>query len=355
MPQSRLVPLAALLVLASSLHLQAQFSDEGSIIVELSVARGGFPTGHVLVQLETRGAIVGQTFSDDEGKLAFYFLKANLYHVTINDNDYEPVSRDVPLNPSQNHMEIVHIDLVPKSSDAASPFVTSRPGANAHMMDTSVNQPQQRNVAGNPYLTNPAEYNRQFPKEAVKEFDKGGESSRKGKFDDAIRHYLKALSLAPDYYPARNDLGTVYLQMGKFDAAREEFLHVLKSNANDPSAYFNLANVSLLTQEFQEGLQFAEQGLGKLPNSATGLFLRGCLDRRLGKFEEAERSLRDALQFDPSLANAHLELVNLYRQQENRQAVVAELQAFIKLFPNNPIVPRVKDALQRLQATPVVN
>jgi len=44
-------------------------------------------------------------------------------------------------------------------------------------------------------------------------------------------------------------------------------------------------------------------------------------------------------------------LVNLYRQEENRGAVVAELQAFLKLYPNNPIAPRVKGMLQKLGAT----
>ena len=108
----------------------------------------------------------------------------------------------------------------------------------------------------------------------------------------------------------------------------------------------------LLSQQFQEGLDYVNRGLAKEPNSGTGLFIQGSLYRHLGRMPEAERSLRNSLQADPTLANAHLELVNLYRQQENRGAVVAELQAFLKLYPNNPIAPRVKNMLVKLGAMP---
>jgi len=64
--------------------------------------------------------------------------------------------------------------------------------------------------------------------------------------------------------------------------------------------------------------------------------------------KEAEQSLRDALQYDPSLAMAHLELVNLYRQEENRPLIIAELESFLKLYPGNPMAPKVREALQRL-------
>ena len=60
----------------------------------------------------------------------------------------------------------------------------------------------------NPYLIDPADYNRQFPKKTLKEFDKGVEADHQGKTDEAIEHYEKALSFSPNYYPAHNNLGS---------------------------------------------------------------------------------------------------------------------------------------------------
>src|SRR5205814_948240 len=145
---------------------------------------------------------------------------------------------------------------------------------------------------------------KRFPKDAVKEFNRGGESQRKGKLDEAAKHYLRCIALAADFFPAHNDLGTIYLQKADFPSARKEFEEVVKANPNDASAYFNLANVSLLSQQFQEGLDYVNRGLAKEPNSGTGLFIQGSLYRHLGRMPEAERSLRNSLQADPTLANA---------------------------------------------------
>ena len=323
---------------------------EGSIIGELHVERSGSPSKRIEVRLETRGAMVGMTYADDEGKFGFYLLKGNEYHVLINDSDYVPVDVAVAVNPEMNRENMVPIFLVPAETAGPAGSVGPRGGANAHMMDSSGSaQSKDRNVQGNnPYLSNPQEYTKNFPKKAVKEYEKGIESNHKGKMDDAIAHYLRALALAPAFYPAHNDLGAAYLEKGDFASGRGEFEQVVKLNPTDASAYFNLANVSLLTQQYREGMGYVAQGLSKLPNSATGLFIRGSLDRHLGNLKEAEQSLRDALQYDPSLAMAHLELVNLYRQEENRPLIIAELESFLKLYPGNPMSPKVREALRRL-------
>ncbi len=45
---------------------------------------------------------------------------------------------------------------------------------------------------------------------------------------------------------------------------------MIKVNPSDAAAYFNLANLSLLTQQLEKGHQWVEQGLSK----TTGLGLR---------------------------------------------------------------------------------
>ena len=215
-------------------------------------------------------------------------------------------------------------------------------------------QPDQRSANGtatagnNPYLVNSADFAKRYSKDALKVFDKAGESMRKGKLDEAISRYHKAISLAPDLYPAHNDLGTAYMQKQDFSDARSEFEQVVKLNPSDASAYLNLANVELLTGNYQQGLGFLNQGLSKQPGSGFAYFIEGSLFRHLGKLMEAEQALHQALQMDPSLAMAHLELVNLYRQEENRPLVIAELESFLKLYPANPMAPKVREALQKL-------
>ncbi len=118
----------------------------------------------------------------------------------------------------------------------------------------------------------------------MKEFDAGVKADNHHKPDDAIRHYEKALLIAPDFYPACNNLGTAYLNKGSYAAAEEQFKHAIRLNSNDAAAYFNLGNLHYLTHHYDEGLNWVDQGLNKEPSSAFGHFLKGSLisaDRRL--------------------------------------------------------------------------
>jgi regulator of sirC expression with transglutaminase-like and TPR domain len=64
---------------------------------------------------------------------------------------------------------------------------------------------------------------------------------------------------------------------------------------------------------------------------------------------QAEKELQRSLDLDPKLGKAHLALVNLYLRQKRNPEAVAELQAFLKLLPNDPLAPKVREVLKRLQ------
>jgi outer membrane protein assembly factor BamD (BamD/ComL family) len=64
---------------------------------------------------------------------------------------------------------------------------------------------------------------------------------------------------------------------------------------------------------------------------------------------EAERNLRDALKLDPTMAQAYLQLVNLYMQEKRDAEAITELQSFLHTFPDGPFTPRAKQVLKKLQ------
>ena len=103
---------------------------------------------------------------------------------------------------------------------------------------------------GNPYLVDPADYNKRFPKKALKEYERGLDDEHKGKRDEAIAHYVGALKIAPDYYPAHNNLGRSYLSNTDFRPAEEQFREAVRLDQNDSQAYFNLGDVLMLTGRY---------------------------------------------------------------------------------------------------------
>ena len=308
----------------------AQSVQVGKIMATVRVGHGDVPDRLLLVTLEMRGSAIASTYTDGGGRVGFFSLVANEYKVTVNDEAYEPFSQTVELDPTKSAMNFVQVNLTPRA--------------------TAKQDPLKGRVEGsNPYLVDPADYSRQFPKKTLKEFGKGVDADQHGKTDDAIAHYEKALSYSPDFYPAHNNLGSAYLARQNFGSAQSQFEAALKSNQNDAQSYFNLANVLLLTQHYGEAQRRIDEGLQRRPDSAFGKFLQGSVYTRTGRPDLAEKSLQSALQLDPKMSQAYLQLVNLYLQQKRTADAVAQLETYLKIFPDSPFSPRARDLLKRLQ------
>jgi thioredoxin-like negative regulator of GroEL len=302
----------------------------GKIIGTVRVVKGDFPTHPVLISLEMRDSPIGSAYCDDQGRFGFYGLIANNYRISVNDDAYEPVSETTNVDPTTAPMNFVELRLVPRPTAKKDPL----PG---------------RVEGSNPFLVDPADYYRKFPKKTLKEFEKGVDADHRGKTDDAIQHYEKALSYSSDFYPAHNNLGSAYLARQNFEAAQNQFEAAIKANQNDVEAYFNLANVFLLTQRFPAAEREIEEGLQRRPDSAFGQFLQGSLYSRTGRPELAEKSLRSAVQLDPKMSQVYLQLVNLYVQQKRTPEAIGELETYLKTFPDSPFSPKARDLLKRLQ------
>jgi tetratricopeptide (TPR) repeat protein len=322
---------ALLAFFAISSQLCAQQLQLGKIIGTVRVVRGDFPPHPVLISLEMRGTPIGSSYCDDQGRFGFYSLVANEYRVSVSDDAFEPVSITTEVDAANAPANFVDIRLVPRPTTQKDPLTGRMEGSN-------------------PFLVDPAEYNSHFPKKTIKEFEKGQDADKKGNADEAMQHYMKALEYSPTFYPAHNNLGAIYLGRQDFAAAQSQFEAVLKANQNDGQAHFNLANVLVLTQRYDEAQREIDEGLQRRPDSAFGKFLQGSVYTRTGKSELAEKSLQSALQLDPKMSQAHLQLVNLYLQQKRTADAVAQLEAYLKDFPDSPFSPRARELLKRLQA-----
>lgn len=304
----------------------------GKIIGQIRIAKGDSPPHQILVELKLHGAAMESAYADGQGRFGFYNLVANAYRVAINDDDYYPVDELANVNPIINPLVMLQIFLRPRE-------------------DKKKDDPVGARAAGsNPYLVDPSDYNKRFPKKAVKEYERGVDAERKGKHDEALAYYESALKIAPDYYPAHNNLGSIYLSKADFPSAETQFQEAVRLDQNDAQAYFNLGNVFMLTGRYAESENALGTGLKRRPDSGFGHFLQGCLFGRTGKFSEAEKSLRNALRLEPTMSQAHLQLVNLYLQQGRNPDSIGELEAYLKAFPDTPFSPKARELLKRLQA-----
>jgi tetratricopeptide (TPR) repeat protein len=322
------LPAVVALSLAFAASSYAQQSQTATIVGQVKI-NGNLPNARIEVKLESRFVIVGVAYADMQGKFSFPDLPPNLYHVVVNDDDYYPARVDVVISSISAQNAIVSVDLQPKKKETRQTQDPSPTGGNPNMVDTDA-------------------LGKAFPKAAVKAFEKGVRLNNEGKTDPAIKKFEEALAIAPGFYQARNNLGSLMLAKGDFAGAQAQFEEVIKLQQADAAAYFNLGNVYLLTNRTQDSYQAIQDGLKREPTSAKGQYLLGTLYARTGRMSEAEKQLHSALQLDPTMSHAHLELVNLYLRQQRSDLAVNELNTFIQRFPDDRMAPKAREVLARL-------
>jgi Flp pilus assembly protein TadD len=229
----------------------------------------------------------------------------------------------VELKPDIQPVYIMQINLVPRESPAA--------------------------VKSKTFTVSAQDLTKKYPKEAVKEFDRGTAKQSEGKTEDAIQHFKKALKIAPTFAMAHNSLGAAYVSRSDFVNAQKELAEAIRLDHSDGSAYFNMANLMLLTRNLGEAGEYLRQGFFRQPDSAFGFFVQGTVLERAGKLPEAEASLQRALQLDPKMPRPHLELVNLYLREQRSTQAMAELHNFLQVAPKDPLAPKAREVLDRLK------
>jgi lipoprotein NlpI len=308
---------------------QAQ-KTSGSIVGQVRVTPGTDVGKPILIEVEARGAVVESAYTDEEGRFGFNNLVGNVYHIKIKDDSYFPLTETVMIDPETTAIRLVSMMLIPRNPEKAAPSGMS---------------------GGNPHLINYAEIDSLYPPAAVREFKAGVKADGRRKIDEAIKHYEKAVKLAPTFYHARNNLGTAYLAKKSYAAAQEQFEQSIHFNAEDGAAYFNLGNAYYLQARYADARQWLDQGLAKEPSSAFGHFLKGSLDGLSGDPLGAEKELLRSLELDPKLGKAHLALVNLYLRQKKNEAAATELRAFLKNSPGDPLATQATQVLKRIDPT----
>ncbi len=139
---------------------------------------------------------------------------------------------------------------------------------------------------------------------------------RSGRFAEAERAYLAALSENPENNLVRTNLGQVYLRLRKFHEAEVQFQ---ESIARDPSDYRsrnNLGMIYRLDGRLEEASKAFEEVVREVPDYVPGLVNRAIDLARKGRLEEADRLLQRALKLDPQNPTIQFHLDQLKTLEE---------------------------------------
>lgn len=135
---------------------------------------------------------------------------------------------------------------------------------------------------------------------------------RSRRFDDAVKALNATLVTSPDYPPAEELLGTIWLVKEDYVRARQQFAHLAAIAPENYGAHYNL----------------------------------GILAVREGRIEEARRELQAAAQADASSGQAHAALGSFYYAQGDWSRAGDELRQALAINPNDEASRKTLEQMQ---------
>lgn len=149
--------------------------------------------------------------------------------------------------------------------------------------------------------------------------------SMRGRLDEAAKSYLRCLEINPQFTEARNNLGTVYQELKQLDKAEAEFKAALQdlTYQNRELPYFNLARLYVLQNRLDEAFENVNKSLQIRPRLAMAHNLRGLvLEKRndmteaVASYEQAVKIVPDDLLFSFNLAVAYFKNGDYVKSKE---------------------------------------
>jgi tetratricopeptide (TPR) repeat protein len=122
-------------------------------------------------------------------------------------------------------------------------------------------------------------------------------------------------------------------EMLNTEGAIEQFRAAVKADPKVPNVHFGLGYLLWKQSKYDEAAPEFEAELANIPDSPEALtFLADC-DIQLGKAADALPLAEKAIQIDPSIAKAHLELGIIYADSGRKEDALREFQTAVKLAP----------------------
>jgi len=181
-----------------------------------------------------------------------------------------------------------------------------------------------------------------IPAKARNEYNRGLELLAKSDPLGSLSHFNKATAAFPEYYEAFYEIGIAESRLKHQDNALEAFQKSIDlSGGRFAKAQFAYGLLLSKRGESEEAERLIRTGLETDSNSPEGhLFLAISLVGQ-NRFDDAEKSVREALLRKPNYADAYLVLGQVYSQREDYQAEVQALDAYLRLSPTGPFGEQV--------------
>ena len=209
--------------------------------------------------------------------------------------------------------------------------------------------------------------------------------ARQGNRTGAIATLRAALGLEPDYLPARLKLAESLFTAGQMDESNRVYAAIIKESTDVAEAYYGLGRIDAARRNYASAAESLRKACQLFPTYGAAHYALGQVEAKLGEAQESQQDLalfaknktivppvddplRDtlrkldmaasshlergfqleqvgrvqdaiaetekAVQLDPTLVRAHINLIILYGRTGNLEKAEEHYQAAVKLNPN---------------------
>ncbi|MGD0813255.1 MAG: tetratricopeptide repeat protein [Verrucomicrobiota bacterium] len=167
----------------------------------------------------------------------------------------------------------------------------------------------------------------------VAQYNLGWALFQKGKTEEAIAHYRKALEINAQSAEAHYNLATALLRTGRVDEAIDHFQRALQIRPNDAEAHFNLGNALQQRGRMAEAIAHYQEALELNPGDAKTQNNLGSVLCQNGRADEAMDHFQKALEINPGYADPHNNLGNIFLQKGGVDEAIDHFQKALRINP----------------------
>jgi Flp pilus assembly protein TadD len=254
------------------------------------------------------------------GEFEFHDLKSGVYFLTAEVEGYLPVRERIEVrNVSKDELMIYLRKATEPLNDASSPTVS------AH------------------FLALPQKAQQAYEKGLQRLYDK---KDLKG----ALEFFQRAVSAAPDCYEAYCEIGVINAHLKKFTDAESAFRKSIDlSNAGFIRADVGLAGLLSNTGKYAEAEPVARTAVELDPNMWEALLELARAEVGLGQWDAAEKNALAARKINTSAAPLHMLLANIHIHKADFQAASDDLESFLRIDPDGPQSAKARSTLDEIR------
>jgi Tfp pilus assembly protein PilF len=270
---------------------------------------------HVVVRLcDSGGSEIEQETTTQAGEFAFRGLQRERYILTFEAVGFQKTEMQVDLSYGSDKGMTVYLKPVP----SATPPAASGAKISAHELSMASGA---RDLAA---------------------------SGRKKLYVDkqpqaALGDLEHAVAIAPGYYEAYFEMAMAYVTLGKKENAQGDFRKSIEvSHDSYGDADVGLGTLLLENGDANAGEKAIRRGVELNPNSWLGFYELGKLELRRGQIDPALKAAARAKMLAPTTPIVYRLLSNIHLQQKNYDALLGDLDAYIRLDPDSTAGVRAK-------------